>query len=293
MTDRPASPPPIIQGLRTIADRYDVILCDIWGVLHNGLEAFAPAGEALQQFRQRGGQVVLVSNAPRPNGDVLTLLDGFGVKRAAYDAAVTSGDVTRSQIAARPGEPLLHIGPDRDLPLFDGLDAPLTAAAEARYAVCTGLVDDERETPDDYAGLLAEMHAGGVPMICANPDLVVERGTALIYCAGALAAAYEEIGGTVTYAGKPHKPIYERALGEAERIRGAHVPVSRVLAIGDAIRTDVAGAHSIGADALLVTRGIHAAEISPLGGSLDEIALAAWLEDATHRPQAIIESLVW
>lgn len=293
MTDRPASPPPIIQGLRTICDRYDVILCDIWGVLHNGVEAFAAAGEALMEFRRRGGQVVLVSNAPRPNRQVLALLDSFGIPREAYDAAVTSGDVTRSEIAARRGEPVHHIGPERDLPLFDGLDAPLTTAAEARYVVCTGLVDDERETPDDYADLLAKMQAAGLPMICANPDLVVERGTTLLYCAGALAAAYEEIGGSVTYAGKPHRPIYERALGEAERIRGAKVPVSRVLAIGDAIRTDVAGAHSIGADALLVTRGIHAAEISPLGGSLDEIALAAWLEDATHRPQAIIESLAW
>ena len=284
----------IIDGLRGLAPRYDLILCDVWGVLHDGITAFAPAADALTRFRAqadgRAPRVVLVSNAPRPGDTVAAQLDGFGVPRSAYDAIVTSGDISRGLIAARPGALVHHLGPARDLPLFAGLDATLTGPEDALHVVCTGLVDDETETVADYAGLLATLRARAVPMICANPDLVVERGERLIPCAGALAAAYEHLGGEVFYAGKPHAPVYAAAMDLAAGLGdGAPPALDRVLAVGDAIRTDVTGADRFGVASLLVARGIHAGEI----GSLSARTLEVWLATHTVRPHAVIETLVW
>ena len=213
--------PSLINGFADLAPRYDALLCDVWGVVHNGVTAFPTAGAALAQFRRGGGTVVLISNAPRPGAGVIKSLDRLGVIREAYDDIVTSGDLTQSHVASHPGQAVFHIGPDRDLGIFDGLDVRFGPIEAADYAICSGLFDDERETPEHYRGLLARMHRRALFMLCANPDLVVERGDRLVYCAGAIADLYTKLGGEVLYAGKPHPPIYEAALAKvaARRFR--------------------------------------------------------------------------
>jgi HAD superfamily hydrolase (TIGR01450 family) len=170
---------------------------------------------------------------------------------------VTSGDATRGLIEAWAGKPLLHIGPERDQGLFDGLGVKLATAEEAQAIVCSGFYDDTRETPADYAGLFERLAARRLPMICANPDLVVERGDKLVYCAGALAAIYAEKGGEVVYAGKPYLPIYERTLAAIDRIKGSHVPKERILAIGDGVDTDLLGAHRAGLRSVFIASAVH------------------------------------
>jgi len=288
-----SAPIPMIAGLSSIADRYDVILCDIWGVLHDGVRAFPETGDALNRFRAKGGAVVLVSNAPRPGSDVLSLLDRLGARRDAYDDIVTSGDVTRHSIEKRRDEPLFHLGPDRDEPLFRGLDVRRVGLEEADYVVLTGLLDDDHERPEDYHDRLVAMRTRNLPMICANPDLVVERGHRLVYCAGSLAALYETMGGEVIYAGKPHRPIYEAALTLAATSRDRPVDLTRTLAVGDAIRTDITGARAMGMDALFVTRGIHAREFADASGAHDDAALARWIAGQSVHPTMMIETVVW
>ena len=252
-----------IRGLSEISDRYDAILCDIWGVLHDGLASFAEASEALVAFRRRGGAVVLVSNAPRPSSPIERQVLKLGVSPDAFDAVVTSGDVTIGLMEERGSDHLLHIGPERDLALFDaatqklGARPRLVSLEDAQYALCTGLRSDETEIVDDYQSELEAMLARGMAMICANPDIVIHRGEALIYCAGALARRYEDLGGSVIYAGKPYRPIYDRALALAEGARGALIDRRRVLAIGDGMKTDIIGARQADVDALFVTGGIH------------------------------------
>ncbi len=256
-----------IAALSEISDRYDAILCDIWGVLHNGVAAFAAACEALTSFRRRGGAVVLITNAPRPSAPIHRQLLKLGVSSEAFDAIATSGDVTIELIAERIGDPVLHIGPPRDLILFEaaaeatGRRPSLVSLEDARYAICTGLRDDLTETPDSYEIELSALAARAMTMICANPDIVIHRGDALVYCAGALARRYEQLGGSVIYAGKPYAPIYRRALALVNQARGAPVDGRRVLTIGDGMKTDVAGAAEAGLDALLVTQGIHRAAL--------------------------------
>ena len=216
----PIVSPPLTAHFAPLATGYDVVLSDVWGVVHNGAVAFAEACDALARFREGGGTVVLITNAPRPGDTVARLtLDPFGVSRDAYDGIVSSGDVTHALIAARKGQRVFHIGPERDLPIYDGLDAPTTALEHADYAVCSGLTDDTVETPHDYHDLIERMRARALPMICANPDVVAERGDKLVYCAGAIADLYAAAGGDVTYAGKPYRPIYEQALAIAGAAR--------------------------------------------------------------------------
>lgn len=280
-------------GLGEISDRYDLLLCDVWGVLHDGLSAFPAAGDALSRYRAGGGRVILVSNAPRPGALVTRQLDLFGVPRSAYDDIRTSGDLTRALAAERGDRPYHHIGPERDLGLFRGLHGRPVPVAEADYVVCTGLLDDEVETVEDYAATLAAMHARGLEMICANPDLVVERGDRLILCAGALAAAYEELGGRAVTHGKPHAEIYEAALALGAELLGRAVDRRRVVAVGDAIRTDVAGGHGAGIDTLLVARGIHAAELVTGEEGLDRDRVRAWVGRQSVRPTMVARDLVW
>ena len=284
-------PPPITAHLADVANDYDIILSDVWGVVHNGIAANDDACNALVHFRRWGGAVVLITNAPRP-GDVVarTTLDRLGVPRAAYDGIVSSGDVTHALIAARKGLRVFHIGPKRDIAIFDGLDAPMADITTADYVVCSGLTDDTVETPQDYHGLIEHMRMRALPMICANPDIVVERGEQLVYCAGAIADLYAAAGGTVIYAGKPYRPIYEEALRIAARRR---LPaLERVLAIGDSVRTDLKGAAAFGIDCLFVTAGIHAEE---LGGrdSPDSAALAEIFAAAGLFPKMVMRQLVW
>jgi len=210
-----AAAPRLVDGLRELAGGIDVLLCDVWGVVHNGQSAHPAACAALETYRAGGGLVVMVSNSPRPSPDVIPQLLGYGVTRSSFDRIITSGDLTRQMITARAGQPLLHLGPGRDHTLFAGLDAPRAGVEDAEYCVCTGFADDESETPDDYAAILAAMAARGLTMICANPDLIVERGHRLIPCAGAMAQVYEKLGGETIYAGKPHRPVYEQALAIA------------------------------------------------------------------------------
>ena len=301
MASAPLPPLPVrlVTGLSELASGYDVVLSDIWGVVHNGESCFSASAEALMRFRQGGGTVVLITNAPRPNGPVRAQLDRLRVPRDAFDDVVTSGDVTIASILSRAGQPLFHIGPDRDHALYEAAAAvgpapQLAPLPEAGFVVCTGLTGDETGVPEDYDGTLDAMLARRLPLICANPDLVVHVGEQLRYCAGAIAERYREKGGDVVYAGKPHAPIYEACLAKAEARRGAPVDRRRVLAIGDALRTDVAGAVLQGIDVLFVTSGIHRDESHRTGdGQLDGDAFQAMIEAAQHRPTAAIPALAW
>lgn len=278
-----------LAGFSEIADRFDLCFCDVWGVVHNGVAAFPGAVDALVRMRQRGTSVVLMTNAPRPADLIARQLDGFDVPRSAWDAIVTSGDVCRLLIGARAGQPMFRLGPDRDLPLTAGLDAPEVSAADASYVLCTGLFDDEADTPETYADLLQGFAARGLELICANPDLVVERGGHIVPCAGSVALAYEEIGGKAIYAGKPHRPIYETALAMAEGKRGAPIPKNRICAIGDAIRTDIAGASEFGITGVMVMAGIHAQDL--VEASWED--RHGWFHRQTHRPDHALPHLVW
>jgi HAD superfamily hydrolase (TIGR01459 family) len=286
------SAPPFTPHFSTLASAYEVVLCDVWGVVHNSLVASADACTALTRFRRQGGTVVLITNAPRPSAVVMTTLDELAVPRAAYDAIVSSGDVTRAVVAARAGQRVFHVGPERDVPMFEGLDAPLAPIESADYVVCSGLFDDTTESPQDYNALIAIMRERGLAMVCANPDIVVERGDKLVYCAGAIADLYAAAGGDVLYAGKPFRPIYEQALDIARSLRGGETAHARLLAIGDSVRTDLGGAAAFGIDCLFVTGGIHAEELGgrdqPDTAALGDIFAAAGLV-----PKAVTQRLVW
>lgn len=282
----------LVKGLSELAVGKDLLVCDIWGVIHNGVEAFADSCAALARFRAGGGVVVLVSNAPRPFHLVRDMLDRLGASRDAYDAIVTSGDITRGAIAERAGTPVFMIGPGRDRPIFEGLGADFVSVDEAAYVVCTGLFDDETETAETYRATLEGLLARDVEFICANPDLVVERGDRLIPCAGALAALYEKMGGRVLYAGKPHGPIYTAAFELGARLKGAEITPAGILAIGDSIHTDVAGAVGAGIDVLFVARGIHAHEVM-IGEKLTHASVNAWAARQRMPPTALIDHLRW
>jgi len=283
----------VIERFAPLARDYDVLLCDVWGVVHNGVAAFPVACDALARFRAERGMVILITNAPRAGAAVQRILDRFGVPRDAYDAIMSSGDVTRSIVEARLSERVFHLGPPRDLSIFAGLDVAFASAETANYVVCSGLFDDLTETPENYRELLAAMRARALFMVCANPDIVVERGDELVYCAGALADAYVALGGEVLYCGKPHAPIYEAALGKAAAFRGGETPLlKRVLAIGDSVRTDLKGAGSFGVDCLFVISGIHAEDF---GGrdAPDLSGLDAMFAAAGVVPKAVTRRLMW
>jgi HAD superfamily hydrolase (TIGR01450 family) len=276
----------ILGGLSALAGRYDTLLCDVWGVIHNGRESFPAACEALIRWRAEVGPVVLISNAPRPEGSVAVQLDGLGVPRAAWSAVVTSGDVSRGLLAARAPGPAFRIGPAKDDPLYDGLGLAFSGPGEAAFVACSGPNDEDVETPEDYRAVLTLAAGRGLEMICANPDLVVQRGDTLIYCAGALARLYEELGGRVIQAGKPFAPIYDLALA-----RAGGPDRARVLTIGDGLLTDLAGARAQGLDALFVADGVHAAEALDASGRIDEAGLARLL--AAAPPAHAIAALRW
>ena len=282
----------LTERFADLAPNYDVVLCDVWGVVHNSIVASPEAHQALSKFRAKGGAVVLITNAPRPAAEVKQQLDRMGVPQHAYDSIVTSGDLTRAMVAARAGQTVFHIGPKRDLPLFAGLDVPFVPNETADYIVCTGLFNDEGETPEDYRPTFEKTLARKLFLLCANPDIVVERGTQLIYCAGALAELYHAMGGEVAYTGKPHAPVYQEALKRAATARGKEAPLTRVIAIGDSIRTDMKGAANFGIDSIFVTDGIHAEEFGARHApDTDVIAEALALEGIA--PTAIMHRLVW
>jgi HAD superfamily hydrolase (TIGR01459 family) len=249
----------MIETLDQMTDRYKAILCDVWGVVHNGERAFPEGCAALRRARGRGLAVVLITNSPRVRPGVEAQMAALGVPPGTYDGVVTSGDVTRDLIREGPRR-IFHLGPERDLALYDGLDVELVEEFEADGVVCTGFVDDTVETAEDYADLLRRLRARNLPFVCANPDIVVERGERLIWCAGALARDYAQLGGRTLIAGKPHRPIYLAALKMAADVTGSGIGERDVLAVGDGIMTDVKGAEQNGIDVLYVSAGIHARE---------------------------------
>lgn len=285
-----AGSPKMIAALAEIEDRYAAVFCDVWGVIHNGERSFPVAAAALAAARQKGIAVVLITNAPRRAAPIVAQMASLGVPRSAWDRIVTSGDVTRELVSNGPRR-IFHLGPERDLTLYEDLDVEIVEEFEASGVVCTGLFDDTNETPEDYVEQLRRFRARDLPFICANPDIIVERGDAIIWCAGALARDYALLGGRTLIAGKPHKPIYEAALDAAAEVLGRKVERNEVLAIGDGVLTDVKGAESSGIDVLYVSGGIHAREYGELAQEPDAARLAAFLEKHGHHPVAVIPHL--
>jgi HAD superfamily hydrolase (TIGR01459 family) len=279
--------PPILSGLSEIASDYDCTICDVWGVLHNGREMFAPAIDAIRTFRATRGPVVLVSNAPRPPEGVITMFDRLSIPHDFFDAVVTSGGEARRDLQRRTEGgrcvKLFYLGPERDHPLFDGLNVERTTPQDAELVLCTGFYDDETEKPEDYRAMLEGFRERSLPFLCANPDIVVQRGDKLIYCAGAIARLYETMGGAVIYYGKPYEPIFRAALRELHGFGAANRP----LIIGDGPETDILGANRMGIDALFVVGGIHSA-------ALDDLSQIALLlsRNGTH-VRAVMPELAW
>jgi HAD superfamily hydrolase (TIGR01459 family) len=286
---------PIIDSIKDLGGRYKAWLVDIWGVMHNGRRAFPRAVAATRDFRKQGGIVILLSNSPRPSPSVQEQLRYLGVPDDAYEATVTSGDLTRHELGKHEGATVYHLGPERDRPIFHGIDVRRGPQEQAELIVCSGLFDDETETPDNYLGQLRGLAARKLPMICANPDHLVERGDRLVYCAGALASLYERLGGSVVYAGKPYAPIYLLALETISELAGRKVKRSEVLAIGDGVNTDIAGAASVGIDSVFVASGLHVPSNSggdAGGDALDPSHLAELFAQA-GRPLAAMPALEW
>jgi HAD superfamily hydrolase (TIGR01459 family) len=247
----------IVSHVAPILANYDVLLCDIWGVVHDGRVAIPENCAALTRFRERGGTVVLVSNAPVPPDAVARILADKTVPRAAWDRIVSSGGLAIEHLLSHGYQRVHRLGPPgRDAAFFAALppDVPL---ADADAIACSGLFNDHTETAEMYRERLQAPAARGVPMVCANPDLVVHVGHDLLPCAGALGIVYEDLGGKVFWTGKPHAIAYGTALQLATELRGGETLKSRILAVGDAVRTDLAAAAGAGVDAFFVASGIH------------------------------------
>tara|TARA_R110002126_G_scaffold151287_21_gene298263 strand:- start:487 stop:1335 length:849 start_codon:yes stop_codon:yes gene_type:complete len=275
-----------LDNLTDLDDKYDVILSDVWGVLHNGVSAYKEAATALVGMRAAGKTVILITNSPRRKQGVVAQLETLGITSDSYDEVVTSGELTRRLIEKAPKK-VFFLGPDRDLQLLDGLDVERVDKDAAEAIVCTGFFDDEVEKPEDYQDILTEFVAKNLPFICANPDLIVERGERMIPCAGAIAAYYKKLGGEVFVAGKPHSPMYQTALEVAKNLRG-DVDPSRVIAIGDGMPTDVRGAVNYGLDLIFVAHGIHINQYAD-GVSIDDFRLAGFLAKEGVRPNYWME----
>ncbi len=284
-------------GLGPLAGRYDGYILDLWGVVHNGLAPYPGAVDCMRRLRRAGKSVILLSNAPRGAAVVRDFLAGIGVGGDAYDDIVTSGDATREALARRAdpwhaalGRACLYFGKPDDARLLDGLDYDrVDAVADADFILSLGLDDADTETVADYRERLAAATARKLPMICGNPDLTVMRGDTVLLCAGALAKAYEEIGGEVCWHGKPYPRVYQICL---QRMAG--VAPERVLAIGDSFRTDIAGANRAGLDSLFALGGIHAEELGLAPGAApDPAQLEAAIAAGGHRPTAAILGLRW
>lgn len=242
--------------MQDLSERFPVWFCDVWGVLHDGVHVFAGTVDTLTRHRAHGGLVILVSNSPRTAAGVTLQLVGLGVPATCHDAIVTSGDVTRSLAVKESGGKVFHLGSERDVSIFEDLPLRRTGLEEAHAVLCTGLIDDAHETPADYVDLLRHMRDLALPMICANPDKMVRKGSRLLYCAGALAEAYAALGGMVLMAGKPFPPIYDLAHSQAESLGKRRFAKRDILAIGDGPETDIKGAADYGIAAVLVADGL-------------------------------------
>ena len=256
----------IVNALSDISAQYDALFVDLWGCVHNGVRAFDAANKALIEYRAGGGIVVLVTNSPRPRAQVEQQLADFGVARDAWDSIASSGDSARSALfLGAVGQKIYFIGTDAELPFFEPLkliDEPIQIShvpiEEAEGIVCTGLPTADG-TPDDVRAPLLYAKQKGLKLLCANPDIIVDRGDKREWCAGAVAQTYTEMGGTSLYFGKPHAPIYDLARRRLSAIR-PKIPDDRILAIGDGITTDIQGAIGEGIDSLFITGGLAAKE---------------------------------
>jgi HAD superfamily hydrolase (TIGR01459 family) len=282
-----------LNGLSAVIDRYDAIISDVWGVLHNGLVATPGAQEALEQARAAGKAVILLTNAPRPPGSIRAQLRDLAVRDTAYDALISSGGVARPLLQKEGAARFFHIGPERDSALFAGLECTPSTLETANLLLCTGLFDDEVETPESYRPLLEQALPRRLRLLCANPDLIVERGSRLIPCAGAIAELYEEMGGEVVWIGKPRPMVYEIAKDAAEQALGRKIDPARILCIGDAIRTDIAGAGNGPYDSLFILAGIHGHQIGLRGERYDAAKLVDLIAKNANRPTHCMVSLRW
>ena len=291
--------PRIIAALSDIAADYDVLFCDLWGCVHDGLRAFPAAVAALQAFRAGGGTVVLVTNSPRPRADVAVQLDTIGVPRDAWDTIASSGDSARAAMfQGAVGRKVHFIGnPETDMGFFNPLkilenpvDIQIVPLAKADGIVCTGPADPLAD-PAVYRPEFLYAKAKGLKLLCANPDIVVDRGETREWCAGALAQLYTEMGGESLYFGKPHPPIYDLARRRTVALTGREPDPARILAIGDGIATDVLGGLGEGIDTLFITGGLAAAEFGPDVENPDQVALEAWIAAAQTEPTYAIGRL--
>lgn len=285
---------PLLEGLRTVARNYDAILCDVWGVIHNGRRVHTDALDAVRRYRDGGGCVLLFSNAPRSNAYARRSLETFGVGGDFYDGVVTSGDVTLEVLmSGRLGRACFYLGPGRDRHFIEESNLNAVDENTAEFILCVGLRDDERDKVEEYRPLLQRMAMRSIPMVCANPDIIVERGENLLPCAGALARLYESLGGEVRYFGKPHKDIYRYAWKILESKVGGAPDKKRVLAVGDGVATDILGARDFGIDAVFVTGGIAALEVGDDAHMLSPQRLKHFCESHEVQPIAAMTHLFW
>ncbi len=282
----------IIDSLADISGDYDAVLCDLWGVYHNGERPYEAAVSALRGYRERGGIVVLLTNAPRPDFSIAKQLGRMGAPEDSHDLIVSSGDATIAALRdGNFGRRAYHIGPERDDDLFEDLHIERTTLEQADFILCSGLFDDSTEQPEDYAGTYRAARQRGLVMVCANPDIVVDRGTRRIWCGGALAQAYEQAGGDARYFGKPHRPIYDLALEKIAAQAGRDIARSRILAIGDGPTTDVTGARENGFDCLFIAGGLGAEALLDASGAVRPDALTSWLAAYDIAPQKALAFL--
>lgn len=284
---------PEITGLSAVIGRYEAVISDVWGVLHNGIVATPGAQEALAAARQAGCAVVLLTNAPRPPDSIARQLQSLAIGPDCCDQIVSSGGVTRALLEKEGNAPFFHLGPPRDAALYRGLKARPVSFEEASLILCTGPFDDETETAGDYRAMMEAALKRRLRLFCANPDLIVERGDRLIPCAGAIADLYEKMGGEVIWVGKPRAMVYSIAYDRIAAVLGRKPDAKRILCIGDAFRTDIAGARAGGHDSIMTLAGIHAHQIHLNAAGHDRRALADLAAQSGERPTMCMASLVW
>ncbi len=273
-----------IYKFSEVSEEYDALICDVWGVIHNGKELFSGINECLKNYMAKGGVIVLLSNAPRPANYVEEMLKKLGLERECYNDIITSGDLTKKSLNDNLfGNNCFHIGPDRDLNIFDDTKVKRVDFNKADFIFVTGLFDDESEDENDYIDLLSLAKERGMTLVCANPDLLVQRGDKLIPCAGLISKKYEEIGGETINVGKPFSPIFEEAISLINKTK--KIEKSRILVIGDGLETDIKGANLIGLDSLLILGGLFS------NNSKDKIIES--IENKQIYPSYFVNELKW
>ena len=281
----------LLDGLSEIAGAYDALYCDAWGVIHDGTALYDGVSEALHRFRTERGPVIVLTNAPRLSDVIPAQLARLGLPDDAYDAVVTSGDATRAEVERRKDARFYRLGPQKDDGLFDAIETEFVALRDADAILCTGLLDDLHETPEDYRPMLTDAAARGLPMICANPDKVVRYGDRLMYCAGALGDLYETLGGEVVMAGKPHAPIYRLAREAA--VRAGAPEDHRALVVGDSVRTDITGANAQDLDAIFVAQGVNLTEARSADGRVSAERIEGLLAEGGAHAAFAADGLRW